>query len=120
MTFYNRPLGLHYKFPTTMLPYTYNLGRVTDPYIDKIRAQIWSWDNMANPTKQNQLSKDGIVHELSQAYQIQLPTPYIYTFWQPWVKNYHGEYATGYNVYYLFTSWISYDQDVKKQMTGRR
>jgi len=49
-----------------------------------------------------------------QSYYIPLPTPLSYTFWWPWLKNYHGEAPTRLAQYY----WI--DRDLKEQITGRR
>jgi hypothetical protein len=34
-------------------------------------------------------------HFLEQAYVIQLPCPYSYFAWWPWVQNYHGDYSVG-------------------------
>jgi len=50
-------------------------------------------------------------HLLEQAYVIPRPTPYSYSFWWPWVKNYKGQWSGfGYQRYH----WI--DQDLKKSM----
>ncbi|MBI2851663.1 MAG: ABC transporter substrate-binding protein, partial [Chloroflexi bacterium] len=54
-----------------------------------------------------------------QAYFIPLPVPYMYTFWQPWVKNYGGELDQSpvYGTQWLRFAWV--DQDLKKKVTGK-
>ncbi|MBI2851547.1 MAG: ABC transporter substrate-binding protein [Chloroflexi bacterium] len=54
-----------------------------------------------------------------QAYFIGLPAPYMYTFWQPWVKNYAGELDQSpiYGTQWLRFAWV--DQDLKAKFTGK-
>ncbi len=75
---------------------------------------------MQNQAKQDQLAKEYALHMLAQAYVIALPTPYVYNFWHPWVKNYRGENAIGFGnePNWVFYTWV--DQDLKKQLTGRK
>ncbi|MBI2852741.1 MAG: ABC transporter substrate-binding protein [Chloroflexi bacterium] len=56
----------------------------------------------------------------SQVYFIGLPSPYLYTIWQPWVKNYAGELDQSpiYGAEWLRYAWL--DQDLKQKMTGRK
>ena len=59
-----------------------------------------------------------VPYVLEKAYVIPLPSAYIYTLWQPWVKNHYGEGAS-----YWISMWTPFvwiDQDIKEQMTGRR
>ncbi len=75
--------------------------------------------NMNNQAKKDQLMKQYSLYELEKAYFIQLPSPYVYNMWQPWLKNYHGEIGLGYG---MEGNWVKYtwlDQELKKQMTGR-
>ena len=57
---------------------------------------------------------------LDQAWSIQLPMPYNYILWWPWLKNYHGEVAVGFHQPFTFANYVWIDQDLKYQMTGRR
>ena len=57
---------------------------------------------------------------LYQNYYIQLPTGYTYTFWAPWIIDYHGEWTVGYANHYDQVRYIWMDQDLKEKMTGRR
>jgi peptide/nickel transport system substrate-binding protein len=47
---------------------------------------------------------------LENAYLIPRPTPYVYSMWWPWVKNYNGALGQAFVRY----AWI--DQDLKKSM----
>ena len=52
---------------------------------------------------------------------LQLPAPFVYDTWQPWVRDYNGERQVGYiNPYFNWARWIWYDQDMKESMIGRR
>jgi len=45
----------------------------------------------------------------------------VYTLWNPWLKNYNGEYCLGYTKFWTSVhryGWI--DQDMKFEMTGKR
>ncbi|MFC2036123.1 ABC transporter substrate-binding protein [Chloroflexota bacterium] len=50
---------------------------------------------------------------------IQLPSPEKFTFWQPWIKNFHGEFTVGNVNHYNFTNWCWIDQDLKMELTGK-
>jgi len=47
---------------------------------------------------------------LENAWYIETPQPYSYSFWWPWLKNYNGEAMTAFYQY----AWI--DQSMKKTM----
>ncbi len=93
---------------------------VNDPYCNDLESQMWAFENMGNQTKIAQVAKEYNLYHIAQAYVIQLPCPYIYNFWQPWVKNYHGENTVGYG---NEPNWVKYtwlDQELKYKMTGRK
>jgi ABC-type transport system substrate-binding protein len=114
MVIWANSLGSHQKFISTIPVYTWNLPIINDPLINDIRSQVYMWENLTNQAKQDQLVKTGMLQELAQLYYLPLPAPYIYTFWQPWLKNYHGEYCVGYLHYFNFSRWIWIDQNAKK------
>jgi peptide/nickel transport system substrate-binding protein len=51
-----------------------------------------------------------------QAWDIYLPQPYTYTFWQPWLKEYYGVALTSYATGYGWTRYCWLDQELKKEM----
>ncbi len=53
---------------------------------------------------------------LDKAPYIWLPTPYIYTAWWPWVKNYGGELRAGAVRPGPIYARIWVDQELKKKM----
>ena len=68
-----------------------------------------------NMPKTNQLLKEELPYILEQAYVIPLPSPFSYRFWQPWVKNYHGEVTQS-----LWVPHVWIDQDLREAVTGKR
>lgn len=63
---------------------------------------------------------DILPYVLEKAYAIPRPQPYTYTFWWPWLKNYHGELQVNYGDVLTWIPWVWIDQDLKEKMTGRR
>ncbi len=70
--------------------------------------------------KRRQALKDILPYWLGQAYELQLPCPYYYSFWQPWLKGYNGEYSVGYAQHLDFPKWVWLDQELKAKMTGSK
>jgi hypothetical protein len=75
------------------------------------------WDNYLDSPKKFQAWKDISVYIMYNAWMIPTPVSYMYTFWQPWIGGYHGEYAVG-NSIFNFPKWIWEDVDIKYKMTG--
>ena len=97
---------------------TPNISGIDDPKVNEAFAAITAaWPDDA---KQREIYRELLPHTLAMNYQLQLPTGHLYTFWQPWVKGYHGEYAVGYANQSGFPTYIWIDQDLKEEMTGRR
>jgi len=97
-----------------------NTSMVSDPYIDDIynskleRYGYLEWDKLAQVFKEELTP-----YILEQCWYIDLPAQASYTFWQPWLKGYHGENEVGMrniNTWVIYT-WL--DQELKKEMTGR-
>jgi peptide/nickel transport system substrate-binding protein len=92
---------------------TFNRSWVNDPKVEATYNEILKYD-LVDQAKVDQLHHDIMPYVLSQAWYIPRPVPYVYVFWQPWLKNYHGELDLGYNSNWAKYVWI--DQDLKKQM----
>jgi peptide/nickel transport system substrate-binding protein len=93
----------------------YNVAKVEDPRIlEFIANSDKAWPDTP---KQHRLLKEIAPYILEQAYYVQLPVPFRYWCWQPWVKAFNGEgycgqMATiGHGAKYL---WL--DLDMKKMM----
>ena len=77
-----------------------------------INANLNDWDLICEITKELE------PYLRAQAYFIDLPAPYSYFLWWPWLKGYSGETTVGYfNTYnmYLYL-WI--DTDLRGEMVG--
>ncbi len=67
-------------------------------------------------SKRQAALKDMTVEILDKAPYIWLPTPYLYTAWWPWVKNYGGELRVGAVRPGPIYARIWLDQDMKTKM----
>jgi len=98
------------------MPNKNNLSMVDDLYIRERKEQIWSAENMGNTALINQLGTEANLHALSQAYAMQVPLPYVYTMWWPWLKSYSGEFSVGSYDKWGFGIYPWIDQDLKQSM----
>lgn len=89
----------------------------TDPVCEKAYADIQK-DLLVNDARSRQTFHDLMPYLLEQVPVIAPPIPYSYNFWQPWLKNYHGEGMIDYSMACPMI-WVWVDQDMKKSMTGR-
>ncbi len=99
-----------------------NTSWINDPKVEEAFAEFVK-DRLVvtNRPKAEQLFRGLIPYVLEQAYVIPKPTPYTYTFWWPWIKNYRGELnVVSQSVGVSWIPWAWIDQDLKEQMTGRR
>jgi len=96
---------------------TKNLSIVSDPYIDEkypeLREAMLDWG------KTSQIMKEVAPYILENCWYIQPPAPHFFTFWQPWLKGYDGEFSVGYMGIGLWPKYVWLDQELKKEMTGR-
>ena len=96
----------------------YNYSRVNDPKIEAARDQfnLYYFD----VPKRNQLFRDLLPYIYDQVYVLQIPKPYSYVFWWPWLKEYNGELTFCYVTTHSYLYWVWIDQALREQMTGRK
>jgi len=58
--------------------------------------------------------------QCEKCWYVELPCPIAYTFWQPWLKGYHGELKVGGGNHCSWVIYVWLDQELKKEMTGRQ
>jgi peptide/nickel transport system substrate-binding protein len=111
--------GLPFRFTRIAKDQMWNYSMVEDPRIEEAHAAV-NAARFDEPARR-QLMKEINPYIIEQAYVIALPAGTSYYFWQPWVKNYHGEYFVGYmGSMYDFPQYIWIDQDLREELTGRR
>jgi hypothetical protein len=109
----------------------FNLNEVRDPKTGPNNRSwvVWSggdeaynqiWANYMDWNKQCQIFKDITPYILRQNWLIPTPSYYWYTLWQPWLKNYHGEFSVGSTNPGNWTKWVWIDQDMREKATGIR
>jgi len=90
---------------------SWNFSQINDPKINAHFKEVSAaYFDMA---KAKQMERDITPHKLEQAIMVQMPGWYAYTFWQPRVKNYHGEEVVGYQNVFQQVRWVWIDQTVK-------
>jgi len=92
---------------------TWNPSQYADPAFDKKMAAIY-----VEPDEEKRMQgiRDLTREILDKAPYIWLPTPYVYTAWWPWVKNYNGELRAGAVRPGPIYARIWVDQEMKKRM----
>jgi len=95
-----------------------NPGAINDPRIEE--AVVLQARDYFDEAVRRQRVKELTPYFVEQCYDIQLPTRYVYTFWQPWVKGYNGEHTVGYSAFEMYSYFLWIDQNMKEEMTGRR
>jgi len=105
--------------PTTSIRKSFVTGQVWNPsqwtdreYDKKMEAVYLERDE----GKRQALLKDMTREILDKAPYVWLPTPYIFTAWWPWVKNYAGELRAGAVRPGPIYARIWVDQDMKKKL----
>jgi peptide/nickel transport system substrate-binding protein len=96
-------------------------GMAANPsYINDLQVQAWLPQirtlAATDPAKAMAVAKQMMIRALDQAWVIQIPKAKTTTFWQPWVKNYSGEFSVGYNKPDSWPPFIWLDQTLKKSM----
>ncbi|HEX7036099.1 MAG TPA: ABC transporter substrate-binding protein [Pseudomonadales bacterium] len=71
---------------------TWNPSRYSDPAFDERIAEVYRTRDEA---KRIRMIRELTVEILDEAPYVWLPTPYVYTAWWPWVRNYGGELSVG-------------------------
>ncbi len=92
-----------------------NYSVVNDPFIIETKGKVTSFELMGNYAEVNRLKKELALHLRSQSYYIVPPVPYVYSMWQPWVKNFYGT-NMGPSFTYGGFPYAGIDQSLKKQM----
>jgi peptide/nickel transport system substrate-binding protein len=105
--------------PTTTIRKSFMSGQVwnpsqwADPEFDKKMEEAY---RERDEQKRQQMLKLMTREIVEKAPYIWLPTPYNYTAWWPWVKNYNGELRAGAVRPAPIYARIWVDQDMKKKM----
>jgi len=91
----------------------WNPAQYNDPEFDKKMQEIYAEpDERVRQIKAKLLTRE----ILDKAPYIWLPTPYVFTAWWPWVKNYGGELRAGSERPGPIHARVWIDQDLKKKL----
>jgi peptide/nickel transport system substrate-binding protein len=109
---------LPFKLQSFTKEIAYSFSRNDDPYIEE--SYWYMAETYWEPEKRAARLREVIPYILEKSWKVLLPYPVTYTYWQPWVKNYHGELSVAYVDYWNFQKYIWIDQDLKEELTGER
>jgi len=83
----------------------------TDPVIENA-YNVQCENVMVNYPEADRITKETWKYVLEQAFTIQMPAPWGYRIWQPWVKNYYGA-----NDPKFWIRWAWIDEDLKASLS---
>lgn len=107
--------------PSAYLWYTYrpehnsNKWMLDDPVVTQAILDFGKYFFL-DDDKAYQVMVEAFDYILKKALFIDFPTPYEYTVWWPWVKNYHGELMLGQTNQLGYARYVWIDQKLRKQM----
>ncbi|MBI4188102.1 MAG: ABC transporter substrate-binding protein [Chloroflexi bacterium] len=110
-----RSVATVYDFGKTLAGSAENQALINDPYSEQLYLDTRE-DYITNESKLNPKMKEYFLNMLEQAWYIAMPGPNGYNFWQPWIKNYHGEVDIGPTSRMVWVTYIWIDQALKKSM----
>lgn len=93
-----------------------NNSGVDDEQLMENYYQVWTWDNFGDVAERNKLARAMNLRILELYADVTFPRPYAYCFWQPWVKNYGGEWSVGTHNRWLWCNFVWIDQELKESM----
>ena len=105
--------------PTTSIRKSFVSGQTWNPALysnaelDKEMEEVY---RTKDETKRQAMLRDLTAKIVAEAPYVWLPTPYVYSAWWPWVKNYGGELSVGSIRPGPIYARIWIDQDLKKKM----
>jgi peptide/nickel transport system substrate-binding protein len=94
----------------------WNLSFVTDPKAMEARDKMLALFNAGDDAACDAVMKEFTKYALEQAWVIPTPVQKVVTFWQPWVKGYHGESSPGIINEGQQNMYIWVDQDLKAKL----
>jgi peptide/nickel transport system substrate-binding protein len=92
---------------------TFNRSWVKDDKVEAVYQEIAKY-NLVNQAKVDELHRNLMPYVLEQAWYIPPPGALLCTFWQPWLKNYHGESMIGYKPA-EWTKYVWIDEEMKQK-----
>jgi|RhiMethySRZTD1v2_1073278.scaffolds.fasta_scaffold03834_2 peptide/nickel transport system substrate-binding protein len=105
--------------PTTTIRKSFATGQTWNPSMwsdPKLDARIDEMYRTRDEEKRVEMIREMTREIVDKAPYIWLPTPYVYTAWWPWVKNYAGELRAGAVRPGPIYARIWIDQELKKKM----
>ncbi len=94
----------------------WNLSYISDPKAAEARDKMLELFNSGDDAGCDAVMKEFTRYLLNQAWVIPTPVQKLVTFWQPWVKGYHGELSPGIINEWQENMYIWIDRDLKKSM----
>jgi peptide/nickel transport system substrate-binding protein len=97
----------------------YAFSNVVDPVAQETYEYLIT---VLDLEEQSQIRREECLREIDLCWEIPIPTPAQFVFWQPWIKGYSGEVGVGpdpvENTGVFRYVWV--DQDLKYELIGER
>ena len=117
MSYGNTPAIAPHRFADTRTMNIKNDSVVSDPYIDELYYRVA--EKVLEPEHRRILKEEYVPYVLEHWWYIPIPAPNAFTFWQPWLKGYHGEHSVGNVNQNNWPIYVWLDLELRKEMTGR-
>lgn len=90
-----------------------NWNSILDPDLDALNeAQLV----LSNMDERLVVLADVVLGVIDNAYEITLPTPYVFNYWWPWLGGYSGEGEAGFGNYPRIMDYVWVDTAMKEEM----
>ena len=95
-----------------------NYCRIDDPRVNEVIETVGDlgWDLCTDRERYAAIMEPIYPYIIDQQWQIALPGTYAYTFWWPWLKDYHGVSLVGFINVHTYLAYVWMDQDLKEEM----
>jgi peptide/nickel transport system substrate-binding protein len=85
-----------------------NFNNVADPYNDAEYERIIS---IIDPNERNEAHKKHSMYQMGQVWDVAIPAPNFYCFWQPWLKGFEGAFYPHQYGYYTPFAYVWIDKE---------
>jgi peptide/nickel transport system substrate-binding protein len=91
-----------------------DVAHIVEEHVDSVLVNFSDHDLLG------ELYHEFVPFLVDLSHAISPPGPYNFVIWQPWLRDYNGEYTVGQWNAFEFPKYIWIDQDMKEDMTGSR
>ncbi|MDP2919264.1 MAG: ABC transporter substrate-binding protein [Dehalococcoidia bacterium] len=112
--YYTTPLA----YLQSLIP-VYNHSRGVDQYVEDYYKEKILPNQVLKDKELRANLKALVPYLLDLVWVVELPSAYLFTIWQPWVKGFNGEYSVGRGNHGDYSLYVWIDKEAKLKATGQ-